>query len=79
MQKHEKEWLGVSFKPENFIPGLAIGFILGLLLDFTKIAKSSGGRKVGGQSIVKSQQQQRNLLSDGDEELKMVCNCFCLF
>ncbi|CAA0838380.1 Peptidyl-tRNA hydrolase II (PTH2) family protein [Striga hermonthica] len=33
LQKKEREWLGVSFKPENFIPGLIIGFIFGLFVD----------------------------------------------
>ncbi|XP_051119218.1 uncharacterized protein LOC127243307 [Andrographis paniculata] len=72
-KKHEeREWLGVSFKPENFIPGLVIGFILGIILDFSKPAKSSGGRKLGGQPLAKNQRLQKNLSTAADEELKMV-------
>lgn len=64
-QKQEKEWLGVSFKPENFIPGLVIGFIVGFFLDLSKPMKSSSSQKIGG--------NKRHLLScNSDEELKMV-------
>ncbi|GFQ07005.1 peptidyl-tRNA hydrolase 2 mitochondrial [Phtheirospermum japonicum] len=66
-KKQEKEWLGVSFKPENFIPGLIIGFIFGLFLDLSKPAKNSSGKKIGG-----LQHLPRILSSNPDEELKMV-------
>ncbi|PIM97764.1 hypothetical protein CDL12_29763 [Handroanthus impetiginosus] len=72
-QKQEREWLGVSFKPENFIPGLIIGFICGLLFDLSKPAKGSTGKKIGSSSLGKNQQQPRILSSNSDEELKMVC------
>ncbi|KZV20737.1 peptidyl-tRNA hydrolase 2, mitochondrial [Dorcoceras hygrometricum] len=67
-QKQEKEWLGVSFKPENFIPGLVIGFIVGFFLDLSKPVKSSGSHRTGG----KKRHQSSLLSSDCDEDLKMV-------
>ncbi|KAL6544302.1 hypothetical protein OROGR_010799 [Orobanche gracilis] len=72
MMKKGREWFVVSFKPENFIPGLIIGFIFGLFWDLSKPAKSSGGKKIGGSSLVKKQQQSRTVSSNTDEELKMV-------
>ncbi|KAL0327535.1 UNVERIFIED_CONTAM: Peptidyl-tRNA hydrolase 2, mitochondrial [Sesamum angustifolium] len=72
VQKQEREWLGVSFKPENFIPGLIIGFIFGFFLDLSKPAKTSGGKKVGGSLLGRNHQQPRIMSTNGDEELKMV-------
>lgn len=71
-QKQEREWLAVSFKPENFIPGVVIGFILGLLLDLSQPGK--GRPKKNNASV--GQLQQRSLVTsnaNGGEELKMVC------
>ncbi|CAN6540020.1 hypothetical protein FF1_016927 [Malus domestica] len=70
-QKQEREWLAVSFKPENFIPGVVIGFILGLLLDLSQPGK--GRSKKNTASV--GQLQQRSLVTsnvNGGEELKMV-------
>ncbi|XP_047341024.1 peptidyl-tRNA hydrolase 2, mitochondrial isoform X2 [Impatiens glandulifera] len=64
--KAEREWLTVSFKPENFVPGLVIGFILGLFLDLYKPGTKKKGPLLG------KHQQYQNLSSDPDEELKMV-------
>ncbi|KAI3454095.1 hypothetical protein Pfo_010758 [Paulownia fortunei] len=72
LQKQEREWLGVSFKPENFIPGLIIGFIFGFFLDLSKPTKSSSAKKIGGSSLGKNQQQPRILSSSTDDEFKMV-------
>ncbi|KAL0372142.1 UNVERIFIED_CONTAM: putative peptidyl-tRNA hydrolase 2 [Sesamum calycinum] len=72
VQKQEREWLGVSFKPENFIPGLIIGFIFGFFLDLSKPPKTSGGKKVGGSLLGRNHQQPRSMSTNGDEELKMV-------
>ncbi|KAG8067966.1 hypothetical protein GUJ93_ZPchr0005g14274 [Zizania palustris] len=33
--KGEEPWLAASLRPGNFLPGLAIGFLLGLLLDLS--------------------------------------------
>ncbi|XP_057776136.1 uncharacterized protein LOC130994949 isoform X3 [Salvia miltiorrhiza] len=72
-KKHEKrEALGVSFRPENFIPGLIIGFIFGFFLDLAKPAKSPTGRKIGSSPTTKHQQQPRTVSTNNDEELKMV-------
>ncbi|XP_042059918.1 peptidyl-tRNA hydrolase 2, mitochondrial-like isoform X3 [Salvia splendens] len=73
IKKHEKmEVLGVSFRPENFIPGLIIGFICGFFLDLAKPAKGPSGRKIGSSPISKNHQQPRIASSNNEEELKMV-------
>ncbi|KAA8521844.1 hypothetical protein F0562_012534 [Nyssa sinensis] len=69
-QKQEREWFAVSFKPENFIPGLIIGFIFGLFLDLTKPTKNNTKRN--GYILGKEHQQQRAASNYSDEELKMV-------
>ncbi|XP_055820525.1 uncharacterized protein LOC129889301 isoform X1 [Solanum dulcamara] len=70
-QKEEKEWLGASFKPENFIPGIVIGFIIGLLLDLSKPSKSNTLKKT---SNLLSRNQHEKILAPAkaDEEIKMV-------
>ncbi|XP_042492444.1 peptidyl-tRNA hydrolase 2, mitochondrial [Macadamia integrifolia] len=69
--KREGEWFGVSFRPENFIPGLVIGFIFGLLLDLSGLPKhnSKGNKSFPTRG---NRQQQRVVSDNGDEELKMV-------
>ncbi|GAA0151006.1 hypothetical protein LIER_37216 [Lithospermum erythrorhizon] len=71
-KKQEKQWLSVSFKPENFIPGLVIGFILGFILDIAKPnnknANSPSSRSISGNSVSKT----RVLSGNTDEGLKMV-------
>ncbi|PRQ27543.1 putative aminoacyl-tRNA hydrolase [Rosa chinensis] len=70
-QKQEREWLNLSFKPENFLPGVVIGFILGLLLDLSQPGK--GSLKLKRKNFSEGKPQQRSLVStNGDEELKMV-------
>ncbi|XP_057957406.1 uncharacterized protein LOC131150599 isoform X2 [Malania oleifera] len=69
-QKREREWLAVSFRPENFIPGLVIGFIFGLLLDLSKPIRN---QKKPTNSIAEKRQQNQTLVStNNDEQLKMV-------
>lgn len=73
-EKEEKEWLGASFKAENFIPGMVIGFILGLLLDLYKPSKSSNTLKKTSHLL--SRNQPEKILAPpkpDDEDLKMVC------
>lgn len=79
--KEQKEWLGVSFKPENFIPGVVIGFILGLLLDWSKPPSPSNNNSPTSSSLTRksrllSKYQQEKIMSPGaansDGELKMV-------
>ncbi|XP_073019243.1 uncharacterized protein [Primulina eburnea] len=67
-EKQEKEWLGVGFKPENFIPGLVIGFLVGFFLDLSKPVRTSSSQKIGS----KKRHQSSLLSSNSDEELKMV-------
>ncbi|KAI9192323.1 hypothetical protein LWI28_021209 [Acer negundo] len=67
--KQEKEWFAVGFKPENLIPGLVIGFIVGMLLDFSKPAKILPKKK---SFLVGRTQQQCSVSDNGDQELKMV-------
>ncbi|XP_059461592.1 uncharacterized protein LOC132190574 isoform X3 [Corylus avellana] len=68
-KKQEREWLALSFRPENFIPGLVIGFIFGLLLDLSKPSKNH----VRKQNFSPGKPQQEYLGSNiDDQELKMV-------
>lgn len=65
-QKQKGEWLSASFKPENFIPGLVIGFICGLLIDLTKPTRNHLSTKLQNQLSVST--------NGADQELKMVCS-----
>ncbi|KAL2516870.1 Peptidyl-tRNA hydrolase II (PTH2) family protein [Abeliophyllum distichum] len=71
-KKQEEGWLGVSFKPENFIPGLVIGFICGLFMDLSKPAKGYNAKKISGPLLGQNQQSPRIVSANTDEELKMV-------
>ncbi|KAG5562530.1 hypothetical protein RHGRI_005306 [Rhododendron griersonianum] len=75
-QKQEREWFAVSFKPENFIPGLVIGFILGMFLDLSKPPKRSSSSTTTSTNtsnrLLGKHQQQRMAALDSYEELKMV-------
>ncbi|KAK3023136.1 hypothetical protein RJ639_043975 [Escallonia herrerae] len=68
-KKAEKERFAVSFKPENFIPGLIIGFIFGMFLDLSNppTKPNSTATKRNTSLLVKHQED-----STDDEELKMV-------
>ncbi|PON39349.1 Peptidyl-tRNA hydrolase, PTH [Trema orientale] len=70
-QNQEREWLGSGFRAENFIPGLVIGFILGLLFDLTKLDGNHtyNAKKKWSSSKL---QTQSLVLKSGDQELKMV-------
>ncbi|XP_019432243.1 PREDICTED: peptidyl-tRNA hydrolase 2, mitochondrial isoform X2 [Lupinus angustifolius] len=69
-KNQEKEWLAGSFKPENFIPGLVIGFIFGLFLDLTK---PDGNNHLSKKSVSSGKLQQKlSVSSNGDQDLKMV-------
>ncbi|KAL5074108.1 hypothetical protein RYX36_013092 [Vicia faba] len=68
-RKQKGEWLSGSFKPENFIPGLVIGFICGLLIDLTKPTRNHLSKKIFSSNKL---QHQLSLSSNGDQELKMV-------
>ncbi|GAY48341.1 Aminoacyl-tRNA hydrolase [Citrus sinensis] len=68
-QKQEKVSLAVSFRPENFIPGLVIGFIFGMLLDLSKPGKNYVKKK---NFLPRKPQEQVSVSSDGDQDLKLV-------
>ncbi|GAB4854317.1 hypothetical protein Ancab_022904 [Ancistrocladus abbreviatus] len=68
-QREEREWLGLSFRPENFIPGLVIGFIFGLLLD---LAKPSKNPPRAAKNSFLGNKLQTHCPTSTDEELKMV-------
>lgn len=70
-QKQEREWFAVSFKPENFIPGLVIGFIFGLFLDLSKPIKNNNNTTPKKTNRLLGN-QQRLVSTNTDEELKMV-------
>ncbi|KAF8036050.1 hypothetical protein BT93_C1916 [Corymbia citriodora subsp. variegata] len=67
-QKQGEEWLGSRFRPQNYIPGLVIGFILGWFVDLTKPAKNSVRRR----NLLPGKHKEVSLVSSGGEqELKM--------
>ncbi|XP_012446035.1 uncharacterized protein LOC105769742 [Gossypium raimondii] len=69
LQKQGSALLGVSFKPENFIPGLVIGFILGLFLDLSKPTKTLSKKK----NFLSGKLRELDLVSyNADQDLKMV-------
>ncbi|XP_040380384.1 probable peptidyl-tRNA hydrolase 2 isoform X2 [Oryza brachyantha] len=76
-RKGEEPWLAASLRPGNFLPGLAIGFLLGLLVDLSSSWRpkpspalapsapaSRGSKRTGGSSSAGG--------GTGGEELKMV-------
>ncbi|XP_009627996.1 uncharacterized protein LOC107805286 isoform X1 [Nicotiana tabacum] len=73
-EKEEKEWLGASFKAENFIPGIVIGFILGLLLDLSKPSKNTTNTLKKTSHLLSRNQPEKILAppKPDDEDLKMV-------
>ncbi|XP_021606368.1 peptidyl-tRNA hydrolase 2, mitochondrial isoform X2 [Manihot esculenta] len=71
-QKQEKGGLAESFRLENFIPGLIIGFIFGLLMDLTNPPKNYAKKK---KALPGKPQQQSLASNNGDQELKMMENC----
>ncbi|XWS26350.1 hypothetical protein CRYUN_Cryun26dG0024900 [Craigia yunnanensis] len=69
LQKQKGEWFGVSFRPENFIPGLVLGFIFGLLLDLSKPTKTLSKKK----NFLPGKLQEQDFVStNADQDLKMV-------
>ncbi|KAF6164180.1 hypothetical protein GIB67_010150 [Kingdonia uniflora] len=70
----EENWFSVNFSPENFIPGIIIGFLFGFFLDLTKLPRNNGNRssKLITSSNISKHKQQRIGANGNDEELKMV-------
>ncbi|XP_039116389.1 peptidyl-tRNA hydrolase 2, mitochondrial isoform X1 [Dioscorea cayenensis subsp. rotundata] len=65
-RSREEPWLARGLKPENFVPGLVIGFLMGLFLD---ISASYRGHSLKGRTLSK---QLKTASDGGGEELKMV-------
>ncbi|CAN6327566.1 unnamed protein product [Urochloa humidicola] len=75
-RKGEEPWLAASLRPANFLPGLAIGFLLGLLLDLSSSwrpksspAPAPAAAPARGSS---SKRSSGGSFGSGGEELKMV-------
>lgn len=70
-QKQERKSITGSFRAENLIPGVVIGFIIGMLLDLSQQVKSP----VKKSRLISSKiQKQSSVPSNAsDQELKMVC------
>ncbi|KAK4770048.1 hypothetical protein SAY87_030580 [Trapa incisa] len=67
--KTENGLFAVSFKPENFIPGVIIGFLFGLFYDLSKPAGSGLRRR----NFLPGKKSEQCLLpSNNDRELKLV-------
>ncbi|KAJ8751215.1 hypothetical protein K2173_016396 [Erythroxylum novogranatense] len=63
------EGLSESFRPENFIPGIVIGFILGFFLDLSNPTKNYAKKK----NSLPGKSQLRSLVpNSADQDLKMV-------
>ncbi|KAG1346617.1 peptidyl-tRNA hydrolase 2, mitochondrial [Cocos nucifera] len=67
-KNREERWLAASLRPENFIPGLVIGFFLGLFIDLTASNRSNSK----GKSSFPSGKNQSVVSCGNGEELKMV-------
>ncbi|XP_026664553.2 probable peptidyl-tRNA hydrolase 2 isoform X2 [Phoenix dactylifera] len=67
-KNREEPWLAASLRPENFLPGLVIGFLLGLFIDLTASNRSSSK----GKSSFPSGKHQSVVSCGNGEELKMV-------
>ncbi|XP_077209921.1 peptidyl-tRNA hydrolase II (PTH2) family protein isoform X2 [Tasmannia lanceolata] len=66
--ERQEPWLALSLRPENFIPGLIVGFLLGLFIDLSRPPKNN----IKGKPISNSGREQRLVSHTTDEELKMV-------
>ncbi|CAA6660984.1 unnamed protein product [Spirodela intermedia] len=65
-RRGEGPWLAMSLRPENFVPGLVVGFLLGLFLDLSPLGR-------GGKSPSARGKQRTAAIADSNgEELKMV-------
>jgi PTH2 family peptidyl-tRNA hydrolase len=70
-QRQEKKSISVSFRAENLIPGVVIGFIIGMILDLSQQVTSPVKRS---RLLSSKVQKQSSVPGNGkDQELKMVC------
>ncbi|XP_072968714.1 uncharacterized protein [Typha angustifolia] len=72
-KKREEPWLASSLKPENFLPGLVIGLLLGLFMDLSASYRGSSKRNSNSTMPSASAKKQSAAFGGGSgEELKMV-------
>ena len=67
----EEPWLAASLRPANFLPGIAIGFLLGLLLDLSSSWRPRSS-PAPAQAASSSKRASKGSFGSGGEELKMV-------
>ncbi|AEE86140.1 Peptidyl-tRNA hydrolase PTH2 [Arabidopsis thaliana x Arabidopsis arenosa] len=68
--RQEKKSISVSFRAENLIPGVVIGFIIGMILDLSQQVTSPVKRS---RLLSSKVQKQSSVPGNGkDQELKMV-------
>nr|CAB3464692.1 unnamed protein product [Digitaria exilis] len=76
LSQGEEPWLAASLRPTNFLPGLAIGFLLGLLLDLSSSWRpKSGPAPAPAAAPARGSSSKRasgSSFASGGEELKMV-------
>jgi hypothetical protein len=76
ISQREEPWLAASLRPSNFLPGLAIGFLLGLLLDLSSSWRPKLGPAPAPPAApvrgTKSKRASGSTPAAGGEELKMV-------
>lgn len=76
MQKEEEPWLAQCLKPENYLPGMIIGFLLGLFLDLSATRRVRDPRGKSSSRPGKHQSMSAAASSSSprgtSEELKMV-------
>ncbi|KAJ4797423.1 Peptidyl-tRNA hydrolase [Rhynchospora pubera] len=71
--KSEEPWLAVTLKPENFLPGVVIGFLLGLFVDFSFLSRRGAPQDTSSLPPALSKRQSQSLSSGvTGEELKVV-------
>lgn len=70
ISKSHEPWLAMSLRPENFLPGVAIGFLFGLFFDFSFLSTSRGAPK--GNSSMPPALSRKQPQSLSGEELKVV-------
>ncbi|XP_078168678.1 peptidyl-tRNA hydrolase II (PTH2) family protein [Carex rostrata] len=70
--KSDEPWLAMSLRPENFLPGVVIGFLFGLFVDFSFFSR--GASKDNSSMPPALSRKQSESLSSGatGEELKVV-------
>ncbi|KAF3335069.1 peptidyl-tRNA hydrolase 2 [Carex littledalei] len=74
LRKSDEPWLAMSLRPENFLPGVVIGFLFGLFVDFSFFSRGGGASKDNSSMPPALSRKQSESLSSGatGEELKVV-------